>query len=127
MAKMQSSLRSAIALGSAKEGVHHWWLERISAIALIPLTLWFVVGLIGVVGADYATFAAWLAKPWNAGLMICFIAAAFLHGKMGMEVIIEDYVEPRSVQMAVKVFVNLMAFALGIISVVSVLIVAVRG
>jgi len=127
MAKMQSSLRSAIALGSAKEGVHHWWLERISAIALIPLTLWFVVGLIGVVGADYATFAAWLAKPWNAGLMICFIAAAFLHGKMGMEVIIEDYVEPRSVQMAVKVFVNLMAFALGTISVVSVLIVAVRG
>lgn len=127
MAKMQSSLRSAIALGSAKDGVHHWWMERISAIALIPLTLWFVVGVIGVVGADYATFSAWLAKPWNAGLLICFIAAAFLHGKMGMEVIIEDYVEPRSVQMAVKVFVNLMAFALGIISVVSVLIVAVRG
>jgi succinate dehydrogenase / fumarate reductase, membrane anchor subunit len=127
MAKMQSSLRSAIALGSAKDGVHHWWMERISAIALIPLTLWFVIGVIGVAGADYATFSAWLAKPWNAGLLICFIGAAFLHGKMGMEVIIEDYVEPRSVQMMVKVFVNLMAFSLGIISVVSVLIVAVRG
>lgn len=127
MAKMRSDLGTARALGSARDGFHHWWIERLSAIALVPLTLWFACGVISVAGADYAEFAAWLGKPWNAGLMICFIAAAFLHGKMGMEVIIEDYVEPRPVQLAVKVFVNLMAFALGIVSVVSVLIVALRG
>jgi succinate dehydrogenase / fumarate reductase membrane anchor subunit len=124
---MRSALGRARGLGSAKDGFHHWWIERLSAIALVPLTLWFAAGVVGIAGADYATFSAWLAKPWNAGLMICFISAAFLHGKMGMEVIVEDYVEPRCVQLAVRIFLNLAAFALGAISVVSVLIVALRG
>lgn len=127
MATMRSALGRARGLGSAKDGFHHWWIERLSAIALVPLTLWFACGVISVAGADYATFAAWLGKPWNAGLMICFISAAFLHGKMGMEVIVEDYVAPRCLQLSVRIFLNLMAFALGIFSIVSVLIVALGG
>ncbi|MBN2753096.1 MAG: succinate dehydrogenase, hydrophobic membrane anchor protein [Rhodospirillaceae bacterium] len=124
---MRSALGRARGLGSAKDGFHHWWVERLTAIALVPLTLWFATGVISVAGADYETFSAWMGKPWNAGLMIAFICAAFLHGKMGMEVIVEDYVEPRCVQVAVRIFLNLAAFALGIFSVVSVLIVALGG
>ena len=124
---LRSALGRARGLGSAKDGFHHWWIERLTAIALVPLTLWFAIGVISVAGADHATFATWLGKPWNAGLMICFICAAFLHGKMGMEVIVEDYVEPRCVQVAVRIFLNLMAFSLATVSVVSVLTVAVRG
>jgi len=127
MAMMRSDLGRARGLGSAKDGFHHWWIERLTAIALVPLTLWFASGVISVAGADYATFSAWLSKPWNAGLLICFISAAFLHGKMGMEVIVEDYVEPRCVQLSVRIFLNLMAFALGIFSIVSVLLVALGG
>jgi len=124
---MRSALGRARGLGSAKDGVHHWWIERLSAIALIPLTLWFVIAVISVAGADYDTFVAWMGKPWNAALMIMFISAAFLHGKMGMEVIIEDYVEPRCAQLTLRVFVNVMAFALGIFSIVSVLLIALGG
>ncbi len=124
---MRSALGRARGIGSAKDGFHHWWIERLSAIALVPLTLWFASAVISVAGADYATFSAFLAKPWNAGLMICFICAGFLHGKMGMEVIVEDYVEPRCVQVAVRIFLNIAVYVLGVISVVSVLTVAVRG
>jgi len=124
---MRSALGRARGLGSAKDGVHHWWIERLSAIALIPLTLWFVIAVISVAGADYDTFVAWMGKPWNAALMIMFISAAFLHGKMGMEVIIEDYVEPRCAQLTLRIFVNMMAFALGIFSIVSVLLIALGG
>jgi len=127
MAIMRSALSRARGLGAARDGFHHWWIERLTAIALVPLTLWFTTAVISVVGADYDTFAAWLAKPWNAALMIMFISAAFLHGKMGMEVIIEDYVAPRCAQLTVRIFVNLVAFSLGIFSIISVLIVALGG
>jgi succinate dehydrogenase / fumarate reductase membrane anchor subunit len=124
---MRSALGRARGLGSAHDGFHHWWIERLSAIALVPLTLWFITAVISVAGADYATFTAWLGKPWNAALMIMFSCAAFLHGKMGMEVVIEDYLQPRALQLAVRILVNLAAFALGIFSVVSVLTIALGG
>jgi len=127
MAIMRSALGLARGNGSAKDGFHHWWIERLSAIALVPLSLWFAAGVISVAGADYATFADWLGRPWNAALMICFISAAFLHGKMGMEVIVEDYAAPRCVQLTLRILLNLFAFALGIFSIVSVLLVALGG
>lgn len=124
---LRTALGRARGLGSAKDGFHHWWIERLSAITLVPLTLWFVISVISIAGADYHTFSAWLAKPWNAALMIMFTCAAFLHGKMGMEVIIEDYVAPRCAELTLRVFVNIVAFALATYSVVSILLVAFGG
>jgi len=127
MMMMRTPLSTARAFGSSRDGFHHWWVERLTAIALVPLALWFAIGVIRVAGASYAEFTYWLSRPWNAALMIMFVSAGCVHGKMGMEVIVEDYVAPRSVQMAVRIGVNLMAYAVGVFSVVSIMIVALGG
>lgn len=90
------SLRTPLAqvrgLGSAKEGVHHWWLQRLSGAALVPLTLWFIFSIAGMAGADHAAFSAWAAVPFNAVLLILLVAATFQHVHLGLQVVIEDYV-----------------------------------
>ena len=89
---MRSPLARAIGLGSAKEGVGHWWAERVSAVALVPLTLWFVASIIAHTGSDYATFIVWLRTPLAAILMILLLIALFYHTALGLQVVIEDYV-----------------------------------
>ena len=89
---MRSPLARAIGLGSAKGGVGHWWAERVSAIALVPLTLWFIASLIAHTGSDHATFIAWLRTPLATILMILLLIAVFHHTALGLQVVIEDYV-----------------------------------
>jgi succinate dehydrogenase / fumarate reductase membrane anchor subunit len=89
---MRTPLGRAIGLGSAKEGVTHWWRQRLSALALVPLTLWFVISVIGLVGADYATFVAWVKNPMVAMLLVLLLAATFYHAALGLQVVVEDYV-----------------------------------
>ncbi|MEZ5690541.1 MAG: succinate dehydrogenase, hydrophobic membrane anchor protein [Rickettsiales bacterium] len=96
--KKESDLRSNLArvrgLGSAKHGVSHWWLQRLTAIALIPLGLWLVSSIISVMlSPDVLTVAHWFSSPFNALFMALFIIAMFFHAKLGMQVIIEDYVK----------------------------------
>jgi succinate dehydrogenase / fumarate reductase membrane anchor subunit len=90
--RTRSPLARAIGLGSAKEGVEHWWAERVSAIALVPLTLWFVASIIAHTGRDYATFIAWLRTPLATILMVLLLIALFYHTALGLQVVIEDYV-----------------------------------
>ncbi len=87
---LRSDLGRVRGLGSAKEGVDHWWRQRLTAIALVPLGLWFVVGAIGLVGADYNAAADWVASPLNAVLLLLLILATFLHAELGLQVVIED-------------------------------------
>jgi succinate dehydrogenase / fumarate reductase, membrane anchor subunit len=87
----RSPLARAIGLGSAKSGVEHWWAERVSAVALVPLTLWFVGSIIAHTGSDYAGFIAWLRRPYVTILMIALLIALFYHTALGLQVIIEDY------------------------------------
>ena len=68
---MRSPLAGAIGLGSAKEGVEHWLVQRVTAVALVPLALWFVIAVIGLVGADYDTVLAWVGKPLPAIFWCC--------------------------------------------------------
>jgi succinate dehydrogenase / fumarate reductase, membrane anchor subunit len=89
---MRSPLARAMGLGSAKEGVGHWWAERASAVALIPLTLWFVASIIAHIQSDYATFIAWLRTPIGTILMILLQVALFYHTALGLQVVVEDYV-----------------------------------
>jgi succinate dehydrogenase / fumarate reductase membrane anchor subunit len=89
---MRSPLGHALGLGSAKNGVEHWWLQRVTAIALVPLTVLFAASLIAHAGSDYATFIAWLRTPIATILMTLLLIALFYHAALGLQVVIEDYV-----------------------------------
>ena len=101
-------------LGSAKGGTHHWWMQRLTAVALVPLTVWFILSLITLSGADHATAAAWLASPLPAVLMILLIIATFHHLQLGLQVIIEDYVHGEGMKLACIIGVKLVSFALAV-------------
>ena len=86
-------LSRARGLGSAKEGVHHWWMQRITAIALIPLVVWFAISLVMMSGADYAVVRAWIGSPLVMVLLILTITVGLHHGQLGLQVVWEDYTE----------------------------------
>lgn len=89
---LRSDLARVRGLGSAKEGTGHWWAQRLTAIALVPLSLWFVASVIALAGADLATVRGWIADPFVAVLLVVLIAATFHHAQLGLQVVIEDYV-----------------------------------
>jgi succinate dehydrogenase / fumarate reductase membrane anchor subunit len=93
---MRSPLGRARGLGSAHDGVGAWWLERVAAVALVPLTLWFVASLIALAGSDYPTVIAWLRKPHAALLMILLLISLFTHLALGLRVVMEDYIHSRA-------------------------------
>lgn len=89
----QTKLRKAKGLGAAGHGVEHWWVQRVTAVALIPLTIWFVVSLIGAVMFPTPEMvAAWLVSPFNAIALALFVVALFAHAVLGLQVVIEDYI-----------------------------------
>lgn len=90
---MKSPLGKALGLGSAKEGTEHWWTQRVSAVAMAPLMLWFVVSMLTLPSHDFATVAAWLASPVNAVLMLLASFTLLYHSSLGTQVVIEDYVK----------------------------------
>lgn len=122
------SLRTPLAhvrgLGSAKEGTHHWWMQRVTSIALVPLVLWFAFSMLRYSRLEYEAFQHWLSNPINAGLMVTFLFAVFYHAKLGMQVIYEDYVRPEWVMYVVLLVTQFVLFLLGAISIISVLKIA---
>ena len=89
---LRSDLGKVRGLGTAKEGVSHWWAQRLTAVALVPLTLWFVWSITKLVGVDLFGFKGWLSIPANLVLMNLFIGILFYHMQLGIQVVIEDYV-----------------------------------
>src|SRR5262249_39696150 len=92
MADHRSELGRVRGLGSAKEGVSHWWVQRVTALLLIPLVIWFVAALLSQRGADQASVRAWLGQPVTYGLMILLLGAVFWHAGLGLQVVVEDYI-----------------------------------
>ena len=91
--RLRSPLSRARGLGAAKEGFHHWWLQRLTAIALIPLSIWFMVSMIcTIMGSTRFEFAAWLVSPWNTLLLSTLLAVMLTHARLGIQVVLEDYV-----------------------------------
>jgi succinate dehydrogenase / fumarate reductase membrane anchor subunit len=90
--RMRSPLGRAAGLGSAQAGVRHWWLERVTAVALVPLTLWLAASFIMLTDSGYASFIAWLESPLVALSMVLLLIAMFWHLALGLQVVIEDYV-----------------------------------
>jgi succinate dehydrogenase / fumarate reductase membrane anchor subunit len=81
-----------VRLATARNGVEHWWRERASALALLPLTVWFAASLIAHTGSDYSTLIAWLQRPVTLLLMVLLLVGTFYHAALGLQVVIEDYV-----------------------------------
>ncbi len=104
MTDLRSSPKSLLArlpvLRSASPALRHWWWQRITAVALVPLSLWFAASLIWVVGGDHAAAAAWVGSPEVALLLIAFILALCYHAYLGIEVVMDDYVHVESVKKA---------------------------
>lgn len=89
---LRSPIARARGLGSVKGGVEHWWAERVSAVALVPLTIWFAASIIAVAGRDHAAFMAWLGSPVSSVCMVLLLLTLFYHMALGLQVVIEDYV-----------------------------------
>lgn len=118
---MQTPLAKVRGLGSAKEGFHHWWAQRLTAIALIPLSLWFIYSLVVVTGAEYATVIAWLGAPVNAVLMLLFLFSLYYHASLGLQVVIEDYIDSEWQKIACLILVKFLIWFAGLSSALSVL------
>lgn len=125
------SLRTPVArargLGSAKEGLHHWWVQRVSAVALIPLTIWFVASIVGLVGADHAAVSAWISNPVVAVLMALLAAATLYHAQLGMQVVYEDYLHTHWLKIAADVGTKLASLVLAAAMIFAILKIALGG
>jgi succinate dehydrogenase / fumarate reductase, membrane anchor subunit len=122
--RMRSPLGRAIGLGSAKEGVEHWLVQRITAVALIPLTLWFVIALIRLIGADLDTVQEWLGRPLPAICLVLLLIATFYHASLGLQVVIEDYVHSEFGRLGLVIVVRLACVAFAVAGIVAVLTLA---
>jgi len=114
-------------LGSAKEGVQHWWAQRLTALALVPLSVWFVAGMVALTGATHAEAAEWVGHPFNATLMILTLGLVCHHGQLGLQVVIDDYVHAEGARLLLLIAARLLALALALAGIVAVLRLMLAG
>jgi succinate dehydrogenase / fumarate reductase, membrane anchor subunit len=119
---LRSPLGKVLGRGSAKEGVHHWWLQRLTSIALVPLTIWFVVSLLSLSSFEHVTVITWMAQSWTALLLVLFILVATWHSLLGVRVVVEDYVHggSKTLTLVVITFIHAVVAAAGIFAVLKV-------
>jgi succinate dehydrogenase / fumarate reductase membrane anchor subunit len=119
---LRSPLGKVLGFGSAKEGVHHWWLQRLTSIALVPLTIWFVVSLLSLPSFDHVTVISWMAQSWTALLLILFILVAAWHSQLGVRIVVEDYVHggAKTLTLVLMTFIHAFVAAAGVFAVLKV-------
>jgi succinate dehydrogenase / fumarate reductase membrane anchor subunit len=121
---MRSPLGRVYGLGSAREGTGEWWAMRLSSLALIPLSLWWVVAIISHTGADYGDFRHWVASPVPAILLILTVAVTFYHLAHGVQAVIEDYIHTEAVKVAALIAVKFGSVVFAVAGIFSVLRIA---
>ena len=121
-AKFQSPLSKAKGHGASHSGVGHWWFQRVTAVALVPLLVWFVVSLIAsMLSPDVTQVAGWFASPVNALFTVALLLAMFWHAKLGLQVVIEDYIHTPFSKYFLLLLNNFVAFACGMAGALAVL------
>ena len=121
---LRSPIGRVLGLGSAKEGVGHWWGQRVSAVALVILTLWFVSALLRLGDLGHATVIAWIAAPMNAVLLSLLVGTSVYHSQLGVQVVVEDYVSHHGAKVATLLLLNFLHIVLAALGVFSVLRIA---
>ncbi|WP_145477962.1 succinate dehydrogenase, hydrophobic membrane anchor protein [Stenotrophomonas rhizophila] len=120
MNKFRTPLKNVRGLGAAKTGTEHFVLQRLTATALVPLTIWFLVFVLSLLNADYLTAADAVSKPWNAILLVGFLVAMFWHAQIGLQVVLEDYIHNSLLALALQTTVKFIAVLGAIVSVFAV-------
>jgi succinate dehydrogenase / fumarate reductase membrane anchor subunit len=121
--RLNSALGRVLGRGSAKHGVDHWWAQRVTAIALVPLAVWFGFSLLFIARFDYATLAQWVSHGWNAVLLVALVLVIAQHSYLGVRVVVEDYVHPpgaRIVALLVLQFAHVLIAAAGVFAVLKI-------
>lgn len=118
---LRTPLKVARRFGSSKSGVHHWWVQRVTAIALIPLSIWFLFFMGALVHVSYAMVLATIAQPVHAILLIVLSLCLFWHGALGLQVIIEDYVHTRWLEIMLQIALRFGAILAALVCVLAVL------
>lgn len=121
--KRSSALGRALGYGSAKHGADQWWGQRVTALALVPLAVWFLISLLVLPRFDYLTLAQWVSHGWNAVLLIALVLAVAHHSYLGVRVVVEDYVHPpgpRMVTLLVLQFAHVLIGAAGVLAILKV-------
>lgn len=127
--QMRSHLGRVRGLGSAGHGVAHWWAQRVTAIALVPLSLWLVASVVSLSrsGGDYAYYMLWVSEHGNLVMLICFFVALFHHAQLGMQVVIEDYVHGETAKITLLIATRFIAVIGALSCIVAALKVAFAG
>jgi succinate dehydrogenase / fumarate reductase membrane anchor subunit len=107
---LRTPIKIAVRLGTARSGAHHFMVQRITAVALIGLGVWFVWIVLAMLHMDYAAAHALIARPLNAVLMISFIVAMFWHTQLGLQVVVEDYVHTRWLELSLQIAIKFLCF-----------------
>jgi len=120
---LANPLRQVLGSGSAKGGVQHWWLQRLTSLALVPLTVWFVVSLLALPAFTHATVVAWMGQSWSALLLVLLVLIAAWHSQLGLRVIVEDYVHAaggKTVILVLLAFLHVLIAAAGVFAILKV-------
>ncbi|MGF1476779.1 MAG: succinate dehydrogenase, hydrophobic membrane anchor protein [Geminicoccaceae bacterium] len=124
---ISTPIARARGLGAAREGVGHWKMQRLTAIANVILTVWFVIAAMRLSGADYAGVVAWLQGPFNTTCLVLLVLSSFYHAKLGLQVVIEDYVHNEGIKTASLIAISFAAIALAVACIVAILQVSFGG
>jgi succinate dehydrogenase / fumarate reductase membrane anchor subunit len=117
---LQTPLGRVRGLGSAGNGVHHWWVQRLTSLALVPLAVWLLVSLVSLPSLDFVTLVSWMAGTWTASLLTLFVIIASWHSSLGVQVILEDYVHDEGLKtlcLVLSGFVHAVLAAVGVFAV----------
>ena len=121
---LRSPIGRALGRGSAKSGVSHWWVQRLTAIALVPLTVWFAFAVVHLPTSDYEAVRAWVASGINPVLLLQLIGALAWHSALGVQVVLEDYVHAKGLKLAALLASTLLHALLAVAGVYAVLRIA---
>ena len=124
---LRSPLGRVRGLGSAKSGTEHFWAQRVTAVALIPLTLWFLYSILALGNSDHAVASTWMQSPLNAVLLLLLVVATFHHMQLGLQVVIEDYIHVEYMKIVMLVIVKGASLLLGVAAAFAVLKVSFGG
>jgi succinate dehydrogenase / fumarate reductase membrane anchor subunit len=117
---LRNPLAQVRGLGSAKQGSHHWIAQRLTAVLLAPLSIWFLVAVLGVAAGGYAEARSFVAQPLNACLIAAFVLALFYHAQLGLQVVVEDYVHVPWLELTLQIGIKFACFLAAIASLLAI-------